>query len=227
VTSGRDWTTKDAVVDERLPLPTDRAVDLLAASPRLREIVDRAAGLFDEEGYHRVSMEDIANAVGLRKPSLYHYVRSKDQILALIHHEFMELVIRRQEARAKVPMPSTQRLLEVMSDILELMETHRGHVRVFFEHYRELPEEEQRLVRQERDRYEASVERVIESGIRAAEFRPVNVRLTTLALFGMCNWAYQWYRKGGSMRTREIGYEFWQVFLRGIETDERDQPPAS
>ena len=108
-----------------------------------------------------------------------------------------------------------------------VLKTHRGHVRVFFEHYRELPEEEQRLVRQERDRYEASVEEVIEAGIRAAEFRPVNVRLTTLALFGMCNWAYQWYRKGGSMRTREIGYEFWQVFLRGIETDGRDKPPVS
>src|SRR5438552_16778543 len=90
------WAMKDAVLDDRLPLPTDRAVDLLAASPKLREIVDSAAGLFDQEGYHRVSMEDIANAVGLRKPSLYHYVRSKDQILARIHHAFMDRVIQRQ-----------------------------------------------------------------------------------------------------------------------------------
>jgi AcrR family transcriptional regulator len=210
---------KHGLLDDRLPVPTERAVDLLAASPKLREIVDGAAGLFDREGYHRVSMEDIASAVGLRKPSLYHYVRSKDQILALIHHEFMELVIQRQESREGVGMSASQRLLEVIADILELMETHRGHVRVFFEHYRELPDEEQRLVRQERDRYEASVERVIEGGIRAAEFRPVDVRLTTLALFGMCNWAYQWYRQGGRLRTREIGYQFWELFLRGIETD--------
>ena len=213
--------------DPTLPGPTDRAVEVLAASPRLREIVDSAADLFDRGGYHQVSMDDIAAAVGLRKPRLYHYVRGKDQILALIHHQFMDLVIRRQEARRKVPMSSSQRLLEIMADILELMETHRGHVRVFFEHYRELPAAEQNLVRRERDRYEASVEEVIEDGIRSGEFRAVDVRLTTLGLFGMCNWAYQWYRKGGSLRTREIGYEFWQIFLRGIGKEERQSQSGS
>jgi hypothetical protein len=100
------------------------------------------------------------------------------------------------------------------------METHRGHVRVFFEHYRELPGEEQSLVRQERDRYEASVERVIEDGIRSGEFRDLDVRLTTLGLFGMCNWAYQWYRRGGPLRPREIGYQFWETFLHGIEKEQ-------
>ena len=178
---------KDVLLDRRVVEPSsDRSVDRLAESPKLREIVDQAAELFDRAGYHQVSMADIAARVGLRKPSLYHYVRSKDEILALIHHEFMDLVIRRHEAREKIAMTSSQRLLEIMADILELMETHRGHVRVFFEHYRELPDEDQQLVRQERDRYEASVEQVIERGIEAGEFWAINVRLTTLALFGMC-----------------------------------------
>lgn len=185
--------------------------------PRLREIVDRAAVLFDERGYHRVSMEDIAAAVGIRKPTLYHYVRSKDQILALIHHEFMSLVISRAEARSEVAMPPAQRLLEFMADILELMHTHRGHVRVFFEHHRELPPEEQSAVRAIRDRYERMVEGAIREGAESGAFRTTAPRLTTLALFGMCNWAYQWYQREGPLRTREIAYTFWDVLLRGLE----------
>lgn len=196
---------------------TDQLVERLSSVPRLREIVDRAAVLFDERGYHRVSMEDIAAAVGIRKPTLYHYVRSKDQILALIHHEFMSLVISRAEARAELSMPPSQRLLEFMADILELMHTHRGHVRVFFEHHRELPAAEQAAVRTIRDRYERMVEAAIREGAESGEFRATAPRLTTLALFGMCNWAYQWYQREGPLRTREIAYTFWDVLMRGLE----------
>jgi AcrR family transcriptional regulator len=190
---------------------------MLATVPRLREIVDGAAALFDQRGYHRVSMEDIAAAVGIRKPTLYHYVRSKDQILALIHHEFMGLVISRAEARQALDMPARQLLLEFMADILELMDTHRGHVRVFFEHYRELPPAEQEAVRGIRDRYEGMVQEVIKRGADRGEFRTTAPRLTTLALFGMCNWAYQWYQHEGPLRSREIAYSFWDVMMRGLE----------
>jgi AcrR family transcriptional regulator len=195
---------------------TDQPVGSLRLTPRLREIVDRAAAMFDERGYYAVSMEDIAAAVGLRKPSLYHHVRSKDEILALIHHEFMQLVISRQLARARAPMTPGQRLLEVMADILELMRTHRGHVRVFFEHYRELSEDDQRRIRLERDRYESMVEDILRDGVERGDLRPVDVRLATLAVFGTCNWAYQWYRREGKLDTRAIAYTFWDIFWRGL-----------
>jgi TetR/AcrR family transcriptional regulator, cholesterol catabolism regulator len=172
--------------------------------------------MFDERGYYAVSMEDIAAAVGLRKPSLYHHVRSKDEILALIHQEFMQLVISRQVTRARAPMTPGQRLLEVMADILELMRTHRGHVRVFFEHYRDLSEEDQRRIRLERDRYESMVEDILRDGIERGDLRPVDVRLATLAVFGTCNWAYQWYRREGKLDTRAIAYTFWDIFWRGL-----------
>jgi hypothetical protein len=63
------------------------------------------------------------------------------------------------------------------------------------------------------------VETVIERGARAGEFRPLDPRLTTLAMFGMCNWSYQWYRQEGALRTRQIAYSFWDVFLRGISAE--------
>jgi hypothetical protein len=96
------------------------------------------------------------------------------------------------------------------------METHRGHVRVFFEHHRELPEDEQLEIRAKRDRYEAAITNTIKAGIGQGTFREVDARLTVLALFGMCNWAYQWYRSGGPLRPREIAFQFWDVFLRGL-----------
>lgn len=183
---------------------------------RREEVIERAAALFDERGYYATSMEDIAEAVGVRKPTLYHYFGSKDEILFWIHEEFIDLLIARQERRADTAMTPEQLVLEIMGDILELMETHRGHVRVFFEHHRELPADEHEAIAAKRARYEEAVAQVIQRGIDDGSFRPVDVKLATLALFGICNWAYQWYRSSGPLRPRELAYLFWDIFLNGV-----------
>jgi AcrR family transcriptional regulator len=185
-------------------------------SERVKQIVDRAARLFDRRGYYDVSMDEIATAAGIKKPTLYHYFRSKDEILYLIHQEFMDLVISRYEARQELSLTDAERLQEVMADVLGLMHTHRGHVRVFFEHFRELPRSYKEKIQSKRDYYEAAVEGLIRSGVESSEYRPVDTRLTALALFGMCNWAYQWYERDGSMTTREIASFFWDILLQGI-----------
>jgi len=73
---------------------------------------------------------------------------------------------------------------------MELMETHRGHVRVFFEHHRELPAEARGPIRLKRGRYEKIVEGLIGEGIELGVFRATDPHMAALATFGMCNWAY-------------------------------------
>ncbi|MDO8212604.1 TetR/AcrR family transcriptional regulator [Conexibacter sp. CPCC 206217] len=191
------------------------------APSRRDDVIRQSATLFDERGYHSTSMEDIASAVGVRKPTLYHYVQSKDEILYWIHEEFIDLLISRQERRMSTAMSPEQLVLEVMGDILELMETHRGHVRVFFEHHRELPTDEHAAIAAKRERYESAVAAVIQRGVDEGAFRPVDVKLATLALFGICNWAYQWYRADGPLRSREVAYVFWDLLLNGLANPRR------
>ncbi len=165
-------------------------------------------------------MDDIALAVGVAKPTLYHYLYSKDRILSAIHEEFIDLLISRHDERATAGLMPEQLLLEVMADILELMETHRGHVRVFFNHHRELPEEVQATMRAKRDAYEQMVENLYVEGMAAGTFRKADATLASLATFGMCNWAYQWFRPGGPMRTPELAYQFWGFLVHGLENPE-------
>jgi AcrR family transcriptional regulator len=189
----------------------------MTAEERTHQIVTTAASLFDQAGYSTTTMDDIAVAVGVAKPTLYHYFDSKDRILAAIHEEFIDLLISRHDERATAGLMPAQLLLEVMADILELMETHRGHVRVFFNHHRELPEEVQATMRAKRDSYEQMVENLYVEGMAAGTFRKADAKLASLATFGMCNWAYQWFRPGGPMRTREIAYQFWGFLVHGLE----------
>jgi TetR/AcrR family transcriptional regulator, cholesterol catabolism regulator len=188
----------------------------MSLDDRRQEIVTAAADLFDKRGYANTTMDDIARIVGIAKPTLYHYFASKDQILSNIHEEFIDILIDKHQRRELVQLPAEQMLLEVMVDILELMQTHRGHVRVFFEHHRELPDDARREMRKKRDHYEAAVTEVVRRGVANGTFRGIDGHLAALGVFGMCNWAYQWYRPSGPLKPREIAYQLWDMIMRGI-----------
>jgi AcrR family transcriptional regulator len=188
------------------------------ATAKRGEVVRKAAELFDAAGYHNTGVADIAAAAGISKPTLYHYFASKDEILFWIHEEYMDELIARQEKRARISISPSACLLELMADMLEMTETRPG-VRVFHEHLRELREDQQQLVREKRERYQSMVEAVIDEGVSSGELRALDPRLTTLGLFGMVNWAYQWFRPDGPLRSREIAYLFWDVFLHGAADD--------
>lgn len=186
------------------------------ASAKRGVIVDEAARLFEANGYHATSMGTIAEAVGVAKPTLYHYFTSKDMILSEIHDQFIDLLLDRHRRRIVSDSDARSELLALMTDMLELMETHHGHVRVFFEHHRELPSARRPAVIAKRNEYMHIVESTIRQGIEAGEFRELDVSLAALAVFGMCNWTYQWYRQGAALQPREIATCFWDLILDGF-----------
>jgi len=183
---------------------------------KAEQILENAAELFDRFGYNAVSVDEIASSVGIRKPTLYHYFSNKHEILFGLHETFINLLIEKAEARSS-DVPAPESLREMMTDILELMHTHRGYVRVFFEHYRELPSDDQQTIKKKRDLYEQMVETTIQRGISEGDFRDLDPRLVTLAVFGICNWAYQWYRADGSYTYRELANFFADVLFNGLK----------
>jgi len=203
---------------------TSAAQNPTAADRRRRQILDEAARLFDERGYHTTSMEDIAEAVGIRKPTLYHYFRSKVEILDTVYQETIGELIARQEQRATISMTPEQRVLETMADVLETIDARHGHVRVFFEHHRELPEDRHEEIMARRERYHQQLVAIIQAGIDDGTFRPgLDPQLAALLIFGACNWAYQWYRPGGPLRARDLAYAFWDMLVHGMENADRQR----
>ncbi len=176
-----------------------------------------AAKLFDKVGYHGVNMETIAEAAGLKKPTLYHYVRSKDEILFQIHEAMIE-ALRSKIAERRTEKLGPEAILHgVCFDIFEQMHDFPGYVRAFFEHMRDLDEERRAKIRKERNAYLAEVVSVVEDGIKAGLFRKTDSRLTALALLGACNWGYQWYRPGNDGPPAEIAAKCWDIFSAGIK----------
>lgn len=187
------------------------------ADHRRTAIVEAAALLFEKRGYHDTGMDDIAEAVGLRKPTLYYYVRSKAEILVMIHNSVMDSVLNELEKNAAESIEPREGLRRVVTSIIEIMDTKPGYLRVFFEHHREVPEPLRTDAIRKRDRYQYLVESMIQRGIQQGTFRNVRARAATLALFGITNWSYQWYRPDGTLSYREVADELLDIYLQGIQ----------
>lgn len=186
------------------------------AGGRKAQITSAAAELFNERGFHETSMEDVAEAVGIKKPTLYHHVKSKAQIVAWIHDECVETVGPPLTEYLASDMSASEILRRVAIDIFSLLDDRPGYLRVYFEHHRDLDARARSRIRKKRDEYWANVRRTIERGNESGEFKVSNPTLASMAFFGMCNWGYQWYRPGGSRSAKEIGDYVCSIFLAGV-----------
>jgi TetR/AcrR family transcriptional regulator, cholesterol catabolism regulator len=194
---------------------------------RLLEIVRSAATLFDQRGFHQTTMDDIAVAVGIKKPTIYHYVSSKDEILSLIHDHFYGLLTKEQSGRQDRGLTYDDLLRETVRDILRLMGSHRSFVRVFFEHHRELPEPYRHEIEQKRDEYFRLIVGFIQAGMDDGSFSIEDAEIGAFALFGMCNWAYTWFKPDGQFSADEVADMFWSWLTAGFAAGQRSIPQTA
>jgi AcrR family transcriptional regulator len=189
----------------------------LAGDVRRLQIREAAAELFDRLGYRETSMDKIADEVGIRKASLYYYFPSKDRLLIEMHDEMIESIISSHEARLADGAPrAADLILGMMTDLISLQDTHPGSLRVFFEHYRELPEPERSRVLERRSTFERYLREQLQRGVDDGEFGPIDVRLAAFAILGMTNWSYQWFRPGGPATAEQVAATFWTMISQGI-----------
>lgn len=196
--------------------PPARKRQRMATRERRAQVVAQAAELFHQRGYAQTSMDDIAAAVGVAKPTLYHHFGSKDDILVEIHQEVSAILRERHLARSASDVGPSRLLFGLMCDLLELTETHPAHQHVWIEHERELPEEAKAQRRARIVEYREIVEEQIQRSIDEGILRPVNVRLTAMQIIGMSSWAYRWLRVQGEYRAHDVALIFWDNLFMGI-----------
>ena len=185
---------------------------------RQAEIQEAALQLFRQKGYHATSMRDIGEAVGLLKGSLYTYIRSKDDLLAPIFErctvplvEGMERIVGDESLDAREQLRQAIRMhVGQVADKLDVLT-------VFVSEWRQLSSESLAGLRAQTEHYVDLMVGIVERGIREEVFRPVDPRMTVLALIGMCNWMVRWYRPDGRLTPDEIGDHFADLLLRGLD----------
>jgi AcrR family transcriptional regulator len=194
----------------------------LAAEQRIKEIVHEAAKLFDKVGYHDANMEMVAEAANMRKPTLYHYIKSKEEILLRIHQTLLDDLNARHSENLARGLKREELLLGNITDILRYIAENRGYVRAFFENYRQLEPGIRKQISTARQAYFKIITDLIADGVAAGVYHTDDVTLSALLLLGQVNWAYQWYRPELSPSPEAIAQRILNTFLYGLT-----RPPAA
>jgi TetR/AcrR family transcriptional regulator, cholesterol catabolism regulator len=184
---------------------------------RQQEVVDLAAGVFAQRGYHATSIDDLIEATGLTRGGLYHYIGSKQELLFRIHEELLEpLLDRSREILGADADPETH-LRALVGEWVAHVERHRDHMLVF-DQERRMVEEEPRWaeVRRARKEFEDLLAGVLERGRRDGLFAIADPQLTLLALLGMVNYLPQWYDPAGRLDAASIATGYCDALLDGI-----------
>jgi AcrR family transcriptional regulator len=181
------------------------------------DILDAAAQVFRQKGFHGASMADIAEAVNLQKASLYHHVSSKQEILLDLLDRALDMLIEHIGAVASRPLPADEKLRQMMQAYLKGLEDNSDLSSVLlFEHRSLEPELRLRHVPQ-RDRFEALWRDVVEQGMRDGLFDCPDPALIVRAMMGALNWTITWYRPNGLYSMEMIADQYASLMLDGLK----------
>ncbi|MEK6588193.1 MAG: TetR/AcrR family transcriptional regulator [Chloroflexota bacterium] len=181
------------------------------------DIILSAAQIFREKGYHATSMQDIANSVQLQKGSLYHHIRSKQEILLEILDRALAVLIGDLQPIVASDLPADQKLRKAMQTYIGRMTQNADLAAVMLLEHRSLEPGLRAGHVARRDRFEALWRQIVREGIDQGRFKPMDVAVVTFALLGVQNWLITWYREGGRLRPAKLADQFAELFLAGLE----------
>lgn len=186
---------------------------------RRETIVDTSATVFARRGYHATGIVELCQANGLGKGAFYHYIGSKEELLAAIHDRVMDEVMLGAARVAEAGGSPSEQLTMLGEELLDVIHRYPDHVWVFLHEFPALTAERAQTFRVRRREYERRVEAILRAGIDAGEFRDVDPRLTAFAWLGMHNYTYLWLKPGGRLTAGDTAKPFADIFIRGIAAD--------
>jgi len=182
-------------------------------------IVEAALQLFEVHGYHAVTVDNIVQKSGTSKGGFYHKFKSKDELLYTIHDTFITYVLDKAQEAYETWNSPTERLYATLKSFVMMFENYRSHVTVFYQESLYLSTEYFQKIKQKRDKYKEMMFRIVREGIGAGEFRSeLPVPIMSMAIFGMINWTYKWYKAEGVYSLDEIANIYADLVLHSMLT---------
>src|SRR5215217_2109775 len=190
------------------------------------DLVAVAAKVFRARGYRATTLEEVADALGVTRAALYYYVATKQALLEEICARSMDNV--EAALREVQEVPDAGERLRAFARQLAL-NTGTDAARVFFRDAKELQPEVRQKLRDRAHRITRGAEEILESGIAAGQFRPIDVHVAAPALLATLNSLPDWVRPTRHGTVLEVTDHVLDVYLKGIcvETDGRVPAPRA
>ena len=185
---------------------------------KLEFILRKAANIFAAKGYHSTSMRDISRETGASLAGLYHYCKSKEELLFLIQDNCFGRVLERLQERLQETSEPIDKLRLVIENHLSFFAANMAEMKVLSHEAESLAGEMREHVSNKKQDYTRLVRKILSEvqQARHAAGPKVDLTVATYALFGMMNWIYNWFDPGGSLSVSELVDNITRLFLSGF-----------
>jgi TetR/AcrR family transcriptional regulator, cholesterol catabolism regulator len=191
--------------------------ELTRYDQKLEHILRTSARIFAEKSYHSTSMRDISRATGVSLAGLYHYCKSKEELLFLIQDHCFGRVLDRLNKRLRGEKVPEQKLRILIENHLAFFAANMAEMKVVSHEADSLSGELRVHVSGKKERYTRTARKIL-SDIRQTHARESTIDLTvaTYSLFGMMNWIYNWYNPHGKINVSDLADNLIELFLGGF-----------
>src|ERR1051326_168537 len=197
---------------------------------KLELILRTSARIFAEKSYHSTSMRDISRATGVSLAGLYHYCKSKEELLFLIQDHCFGRVLERLEERTRDVDDPFEKLRLLIDNHLSFFAANMAEMKVLSHEAESLAGDLHKHVSTKKERYAKLARKILrEIQDEQSASRRVDATVATYALFGMMNWIYNWYDPRGKLSVNNLVDNMTRLFLNGFLSsgDQRLSPTES
>lgn len=210
---GVGMTVRKRAAEGRKKMGRPRAVPGVGGENPRAEILDAAARLFTQFGYTKTTTREIAEAVGLRPGSLFHYFPRKQDIL----HELLNLTIEPAIATAAwlenvEASPDVKLFLLVKQDVANLCSLPHNLGMLYFQP--EIRSEEFAKLWENREKLRQMYADLIEAGVQGGYFHVTTIDVATNVVFGLVESTCTWFEGDGSDSLDEISQAIARAALQ-------------
>lgn len=193
-------------------------------------VLQAAAQLFNERGFHATSLDDIAARLNVTKPTLYYYVKNKDQILLECVRQGLQMVLKGIEESRNSGGKAIDQLMTCMRVYARIVTMDFGMclIRVSDE---ELPMESRKELRRLKSDIDMEFRRLVAEGVSQGSIKECDPKMTAFLIAGALSWIGRWYQPAGEYTPEEIATQFISTLRDGIlpcldETATNAAPPG-
>lgn len=193
-----------------------RAERRVATDGRAAEVYRTAAKIILEKGYDATSVSDIADALGLTKAGLYHYIRGKTELLHEIMKYGLETLERDVLEPARAIEDPEERLRFVIDTHARIVTRGDGVVTILVDEARALTPAQNRTVTRMKRAYIECLRKALTELKRKRKLRNVDATVAAFSIAGAVNWLSRWYDPAGRLTAAEIAQQIADIALFGL-----------
>ncbi|MBI1760729.1 MAG: TetR/AcrR family transcriptional regulator [Acidobacteria bacterium] len=199
-------------IDAKVPIKLSR----LGEDERLLLIYRTAARVIHEKGYDATSLNEIADAVGITKGGLYHYIDGKKSLLFKVMSYALDMLELEVQQPAESLADAEQQLRAVLKLHTQLIIDKGIEMTILLDESAGLTVADRQLIAARRTRYYKFVRAIVERLKHEGKLHDLDVTVATHNLIGQLQWLARWYSSAGRLTRAQVIEEFTKAALTGL-----------